>query len=67
MFYLYFKTNDYILTLNEIVIFISGNQKIKVENDIIDFVLNLGSYGKSILNRKYCVYFSSCLIQVIIY
>ena len=56
----------YILSLNEITNFISSNTKIQVDSETIDFVVNLGNFGKSNISKRFSVYFCSCLFQVIL-
>jgi hypothetical protein len=56
---------DYVDLLNDITEFYNQNGKIKITQEICDFVVNLGGFGKSTLNKRFCVYFCSCLFQVI--
>ena len=57
-------SKEFIFALNEICNFLSSHKKIKVDNDIIDLVLNLGGYGKNVVSKRYCVYFCSCIIRI---
>ena len=57
---------EYLKTFNIIIKFFTYYKKIKLENDVVDYACNLGTFGKSITSRRYCVFFCSCLIQVLI-
>ena len=54
----------YVQALNQIVSFFTIHGKIKIDNDIIDFTINLGNFGKSAISRRFSVYFCSCILQV---
>jgi hypothetical protein len=54
----------YVQALNQIVSFFSIHGKIRIDNDIIDFTINLGNFGKSAISRRFSVYFCSCILQV---
>jgi hypothetical protein len=65
------STNDanisesYLLAFSSIIHFMTKNNfKIKVENDLIEYANNLGSFGKPFISRRFSVYFCSCLTQV---
>lgn len=58
---------EFIRTFNIIVKFFCYYKKIQIGNDIIDYACNMGTYGKSILSRRLCVFFCSGLIQVFYY
>jgi hypothetical protein len=59
------KISDYyVQALNQIVSFFSVHGKIRIDNDIIDFTINLGNFGKSAISRRFSVYFCSCILQV---
>lgn len=49
------------MALNEITDFYQKhNEKVKVDQRIVDTAINLGMYGKTPVQRRFCVYFCSC-------
>lgn len=56
--------NDYVEALNTITEYFSTGKRLKNDQDISDFVVNLGGFGKSALSKRFCVYFCTCLFQV---
>ena len=50
--------------MNEIVTFYYVNEKIKIDNKTVEIATNLGMYGKTLTQRRYSVYFCSCILQI---
>ena len=46
--------------------FFNNNEiKFKIDADTIDYAINLGGFGKTSIDKRYSVYFCSCIFQVI--
>jgi len=54
---------SYINVLIQITKFYS-DYRFKIDTSLIDYVVSLGYFGKDAKSRRYCIYFSSCLIQM---
>ena len=51
--------------LNELIDSLENNHyRIEFKKEMIDFVNNLGKFGQSYTNRRYCVYFCTILIRI---
>jgi hypothetical protein len=61
-------SDEFILSFNEIVDFYSASnnshKKIKIEADIIENINTMGSFGKSIKNRRYSAYFCFGIMRI---
>jgi hypothetical protein len=57
-------SNEYIKNFSELIEILSERYRLDVPDDIIESSISLGSFGKPSINRRYCVFFCTCLIRV---
>jgi hypothetical protein len=55
---------EYLRNFNEIIEFINSKRRIKIEQSVVEMALNLGIFGKSLICRRYSVYFCSSLLRI---